>query len=143
MTQEELEERIQKLKGKQPLEMQNIESISYLPTDPNDVPVEFSIHKNLHVVSKIIENGNKPIFDRRPLTSLLPSENCCLSPSGHRAWIFSTRGLSAVAQDELVFIFDEQDVTKPEELIADLLVHIQQIYLDATKGKGCWVSKED
>ena len=105
--------------------------------------MEFSIHKNLHVVSKIVENGDKPIFDRRSLTSFLSSENCCLSPSGHRAWIFSTRGLSAVAQDELVFIFDEQDVTKPEELISDLLLHIQQIHLDATKGKDRWASEED
>lgn len=51
-----------------------------------------------------------------------------------RYWIFSTRGLCTVAQDELIFIFNE-NLPNPNEIISALLIHIHQIYLDATKGK--------
>ena len=54
---------------------------------------------------------------------------------GNAAWMFSTRGLCTVAQDELVFIFREEEMQSANEIISDLLTHIHQIYLDATKGK--------
>ena len=53
---------------------------------------------------------------------------------GNVAWMFSTRGLCTVAQDELVFIFREEAMQSANEIISDLLTHIHQIYLDATKG---------
>lgn len=58
--------------------------------------------------------------------------------TNERYWIFSTRGLCTVAQDELIFIFNE-NVINPDEIISDLLVHIHQIYLDATKGKSHFI----
>jgi hypothetical protein len=57
-----------------------------------------------------------------------------LNRNGGHCWVFSTRGLCTVAQDELVFIFDG-NVNNANEIISDLLIHIHQIYLDATKGK--------
>ena len=50
------------------------------------------------------------------------------------AWMFATRGLCTVAQDELVFIFRDEAMQSANEIISDLLTHIHQIYLDATKG---------
>ena len=60
--------------------------------------------------------------------------DCYLNRNGNHCWIFSTRGLCSVAQDELVFIFDE-NINNANEIISDLLIHIHQIYIDATKGK--------
>lgn len=57
-----------------------------------------------------------------------------LNGLNERCWIFSTRGLCTVAQDELIFIFNE-NISNPNEIISALLIHIHQIYLDATKGK--------
>ncbi|CAF4757013.1 unnamed protein product [Rotaria sp. Silwood1] len=98
LTTQELEERIRQLK------------------DPNEPPVEFRIHNNLTVISKIVDN-----FD------------CYLNRNGGHCWIFSTRGLCTVAQDELIFIFDE-NIHNANDVISDLLIHIHQIYIDATKG---------
>ena len=58
-----------------------------------------------------------------------------MNRNGGQCWIFSTRGLCTVAQDELVFIFDE-NINSANDIISDLLIHIHQIYLDATKGKS-------
>ncbi|CAF3778246.1 unnamed protein product [Adineta steineri] len=96
LTAEELEERIRQLK------------------DPNEPPVEFRIHNNLIVISKIVDN-------------------CNLNQNGGYCWIFSTRGLCTVSQDEVIFIFDE-NITDASEIISDILIHIHQIYIDATKG---------
>ncbi|CAF0773857.1 unnamed protein product [Adineta steineri] len=96
LTAEELEERIRQLK------------------DPNEPPVEFRIHNNLIVISKIVDN-------------------CNLNQNGGYCWIFSTRGLCTVSQDEVIFIFDE-NITNASEIISDVLIHIHQIYIDATKG---------
>jgi hypothetical protein len=60
--------------------------------------------------------------------------DCYLNRNGGHCWIFSTRGLCTVAQDELVFIFDE-NINNANDIISDLLTHIHQIYLDATKGR--------
>ncbi|CAF0764820.1 unnamed protein product [Rotaria sp. Silwood1] len=98
LTTQELEERIRQLK------------------DSNEPPVEFRIHNNLTVISKIVDN-----FD------------CYLNRNGGHCWIFSTRGLCTVAQDELIFIFDE-NIHNANDVISDLLIHIHQIYIDATKG---------
>ncbi|CAF2393573.1 unnamed protein product [Rotaria sp. Silwood2] len=98
LTAQELEERIRQLK------------------DPNEPSIEFRIHNNLTVISKIVDN-----FD------------CYLNRNGGHCWIFSTRGLCTVAQDELVFIFDE-NINNENDIISDLLTHIHQIYIDATKG---------
>ncbi|CAF1161257.1 unnamed protein product [Adineta steineri] len=96
LTAEELEEKIRQLK------------------DPNEPPVEFRIHNNLIVISKIVDN-------------------CNLNQNGGYCWIFSTRGLCTVSQDEVIFIFDE-NITNASEIISDVLIHIHQIYIDATKG---------
>ncbi|CAF0717729.1 unnamed protein product [Adineta steineri] len=96
LTAEELEERIRQLK------------------DPNEPPVEFRIHNNLIVISKIVDN-------------------CNLNQNGGYCWIFSTRGLCTVSQDEVIFIFDE-NITNASEIISGVLIHIHQIYIDATKG---------
>ncbi|CAF0914207.1 unnamed protein product [Rotaria sordida] len=98
LTAQELEERIRQLK------------------DPNESPIEFRIHNNLTVISKIVDN-----FD------------CYLNRNGGHCWIFSTRGLCTVAQDELIFIFDV-NINNANDIISDLLLHIHQIYIDATKG---------
>ncbi|CAF0781505.1 unnamed protein product [Adineta ricciae] len=98
LTSEELEDRIRRL------------------TDENEPPVEFRIHSNLMVMSKIVDN-----FD------------CYLTRNTKRCWIFSTRGLCTIAQDELIFIFDD-NLTDANELISDILNHIHQIYEDATRG---------
>ncbi len=60
--------------------------------------------------------------------------DCYLNHNGGSCWIFSTRGLCTVAQDELNFIFDE-NLNKAKDIISDLLIHIHQIYIDATKGR--------
>ncbi|UJR35184.1 hypothetical protein I4U23_027951 [Adineta vaga] len=98
LTTEELEDRIRQL------------------TDSNEPPVEFQLHSNLTVISKIVDD-----FD------------CYLNRNTKRCWIFFTRGLCTVAQDELIFIFDD-NLTNANEIISDLLNHIYQIYNDATKG---------
>jgi len=56
-----------------------------------------------------------------------------LNRNGNSCWIFSTRGLCTVAQDELIFIFDE-NINCAKDILSDLLTHIHQIYIDATKG---------
>jgi hypothetical protein len=60
--------------------------------------------------------------------------DCYLTRNGGHCWIFSTRGLCAVAQDELIFIFDA-NINNANDMISDLLIHIHQIYMDATKGR--------
>lgn len=59
--------------------------------------------------------------------------DCYLTRNTKRCWIFSTRGLCTVAQDELIFIFDD-NLNNANELISDILNHIHQIYEDATRG---------
>lgn len=65
--------------------------------------------------------------------SLIYLVDCYLNRNGGSSWIFSTRGLCTVAQDELIFIIDE-NLNNANEIISDLLIHIHQIYIDATKG---------
>ncbi|CAF3840332.1 unnamed protein product [Rotaria magnacalcarata] len=98
LTTPELEEKLRQLK------------------DPGEPPIEFRIHSNLTVISKIVDD-----FD------------CFLTRNGGHCWIFSTRGLCTVAQDELIFIFNE-NINSANDIITDLLIHIHQIYIDATKG---------
>ena len=59
--------------------------------------------------------------------------NAYLNRNDTHCWIFSTRGLCAVAQDELVFVVDE-NTEHSNDIISDLVTHIHQIYIDATKG---------
>ena len=59
--------------------------------------------------------------------------DCYLNRNGNYCWIFSTRGLCTVAQDELVFILDE-NINNANNIISDLLIHIHQIYIDAIQG---------
>lgn len=106
--------------------------------DPNEPPIEFRIHSNLIVLSKIIENCKKRRErERKVLLDCFAIDLVDRSTLNvnERCWIFSTRGLCTVAQDELIFIFNE-NVHNSDEIISDLLIHIHQIYLDATKGKS-------
>ncbi len=101
--------------------------------------MEFRIHSNLIVISKIIDNCKRRarekirfIFDK--YLFFISLVDCYSNRNGGNCWVFSTRGLCTVAQDELIFIFDE-NLNNANEIISDLLIHIHQIYLDATKGK--------
>lgn len=85
--------------------------------DPNEPPIEYSIHKNLFVSLKIVSS-----VDRR------------LNCRENSTWIFTTRGLAGVSQDELIYLFADEQIDDEQTFISDLLIHIHQIYLDATKG---------
>jgi hypothetical protein len=90
----------------------------------------------LIVISKIIDNCKKrrlDLFSNKYLFFIYIVD-CYLNRNGGHCWIFSTRGLCTVAQDELIFIFDE-NLNNANDLISDILIHIHQIYIDATKGR--------
>jgi hypothetical protein len=82
----------------------------------------------------IVKQQKKVLFILIKYLFFLHLVDCYLNRNGGHCWIFSTRGLCTIAQDELIFIFDE-NLNCANDIICDLLTHIHQIYIDATKGR--------
>ncbi|XP_014218301.1 zinc finger FYVE domain-containing protein 9 isoform X2 [Copidosoma floridanum] len=74
-------------------------------------PVMFAINRNLYAYVKII------------------NLNCC---ANRTCWNVTSKGLACVAQDEVIFLVETMPDEK--EFPKDLLLHINQIYHEATKG---------
>ena len=55
--------------------------------------------------------------------------NCCVNKI---CWNVTSKGLACVGQDEVVFLVET--LTDEKEVPKDLLLHINQIYHEATKG---------
>ncbi|CAG0897644.1 unnamed protein product [Darwinula stevensoni] len=79
--------------------------------DENAPPLAFAVNKNLHIMVKLV------------------TLECCV----HReCWVFSTRGMGGVAQDELMIVLERlpNEVAVPR----DILIHLQSIYEEASRG---------
>lgn len=71
----------------------------------------FAINRNLYAYVKI--------------TNL----NCCVNKT---CWNITSRGLACVGQDEVIFLVEV--LSDETQIPRDLLIHINQIYIDAIKG---------
>ncbi|XP_015598916.1 uncharacterized protein LOC107269512 isoform X2 [Cephus cinctus] len=116
---------------------------SYIPQDPNVLPPTVTIHKGqitYHDVLdqtrlyKSLENEceppvlfaiNRNLYAYVKITNL----NCCVN---RVCWNVTSRGLACVGQDEVILLVE----TLPDEtqIPKDLLIHINQIYIEAIKG---------
>ncbi|XP_066593554.1 zinc finger FYVE domain-containing protein 9 isoform X3 [Prorops nasuta] len=116
---------------------------SHIPQNPNLLPPTVTIHKgciSYHEVTdqaqlyKSLKNEceppvmfaiNRNLYAYVKITNL----NCCVNKI---CWNFTSKGLACVGQDEVILLVE----ALPEEtqLPKDLLMCINQIYLDAIKG---------
>ncbi|XP_043275653.1 zinc finger FYVE domain-containing protein 9 isoform X2 [Venturia canescens] len=116
---------------------------SYIPQDPDLLPPTVTIHKgeiSYHecdgsaALYKSLKNEceppimfaiNRNLYAYVKITNL----NCCVN---RVCWNVTSRGLACVGQDEIIFLVE----TLPDEMQIpkDLLIHINQIYVEAIKG---------
>ncbi|XP_025160355.1 uncharacterized protein LOC105187269 isoform X2 [Harpegnathos saltator] len=116
---------------------------SYIPHDPNLLPPTVTIHKGQityhppvdeNVLYKTLKNEceppvmfaiNRNLYAYVKITNL----NCCVNKI---CWNITSRGLACVGQDEVILLVE----TLPDEtrIPKDLLIYINQLYLEAIKG---------
>ncbi|XP_032684691.1 zinc finger FYVE domain-containing protein 9 isoform X2 [Odontomachus brunneus] len=116
---------------------------SYIPHDPNLLPRVVTIHKGQityhpptdeNVLYKTLKNEceppvmfaiNRNLYAYVKITNL----NCCVNKV---CWNVTSRGLACVGQDEVILLVE----TLPDEtrIPKDLLIYINQLYLEAIKG---------
>ncbi|XP_014469473.1 PREDICTED: uncharacterized protein LOC106741712 isoform X3 [Dinoponera quadriceps] len=116
---------------------------SYIPHDSNLLPPTVTIHKGQityhplmdeNVLYKTLKNEceppvmfavNRNLYAYVKITNL----NCCVNKI---CWNVTSRGLACVGQDEVILLVE----TLPDEtrIPKDLLVYINQLYLEAIKG---------
>ncbi|XP_014616566.1 PREDICTED: zinc finger FYVE domain-containing protein 9 isoform X1 [Polistes canadensis] len=116
---------------------------SYIPQDPNLLPPTVTIHKgqiSYHNVTdqdllyKTLKNEceppvmfaiNKNLYAYVKITNL----SCCVN---RICWNVTSKGLACVGQDEIILLLE----TLPDEtqIPKDLLMYINHIYIEATKG---------
>ncbi|XP_035743167.1 zinc finger FYVE domain-containing protein 9-like isoform X1 [Vespa mandarinia] len=116
---------------------------SYIPQDPNMLPPTVTIHKgqiSYHNVTdqdllyRTLKNEceppvmfaiNKNLYAYVKITNL----SCCVN---RICWNVTSKGLACVGQDEIILLLE----TLPDEtqIPKDLLMYINHIYVEATKG---------
>ncbi|XP_015183490.1 PREDICTED: zinc finger FYVE domain-containing protein 9 isoform X6 [Polistes dominula] len=116
---------------------------SYIPQDPNLLPPTVTIHKgqiSYHNVNdqdllyRTLKNEceppvmfaiNKNLYAYVKITNL----SCCVN---RICWNVTSKGLACVGQDEIILLLE----TLPDEtqIPKDLLMYINHIYIEATKG---------
>lgn len=116
---------------------------SYIPEEPNLLPPTVTIHKgqiSYHNVTdqdllyRTLKNEceppvmfaiNKNLYAYVKITNL----SCCVN---RICWNVTSKGLACVGQDEIILLLE----TLPDEtqIPKDLLIYINHIYLEATKG---------
>ncbi|XP_044594588.1 zinc finger FYVE domain-containing protein 16 isoform X3 [Cotesia glomerata] len=116
---------------------------SYIPQDVNMLPPTVTIHKGQIMYHEVIDTSglyqslkneseppvmfaiNRNLYAYVKITNL----NCCVNKI---CWNVTSRGLACVGQDEVIFLIE----TLPEESLIpkDLLIHINQLYIEAIKG---------
>ncbi|KAK2575706.1 hypothetical protein KPH14_012095 [Odynerus spinipes] len=116
---------------------------SYVPEDPNMLPPTVTIHKgqiSYHNVAdqdllyRTLKNEceppvmfaiNKNLYAYVKITNL----SCCVN---RICWNVTSKGLACVGQDEIILLLE----TLPDEtqIPKDLLMYINHIYIEATKG---------
>ncbi|XP_026667581.1 zinc finger FYVE domain-containing protein 9 isoform X2 [Ceratina calcarata] len=116
---------------------------SYVPQDPNALPPTVTIHKgqvSYHAVTdedllyKMLKNECEPpvmFAINRNLYAYVKivTLNCCVNKT---CWNVTSKGLDCVGQDEIILLIE----VLPEEtrVPKDLLLFINQLFLEATKG---------
>ncbi|KYM98560.1 Zinc finger FYVE domain-containing protein 9 [Cyphomyrmex costatus] len=116
---------------------------SYIPHDPNLLPPTVTIHKGQityhppmdeSVLYKTLKNEcepsvmfaiNRNLYAYVKITNL----NCCVNKI---CWNVTSRGLACIGQDEIILLVE----VLPDEtrIPKDLLIYINQLYLEAIKG---------
>ncbi|KAL6266989.1 hypothetical protein P5V15_000072 [Pogonomyrmex californicus] len=116
---------------------------SYIPHDPNLLPPTVTIHKGQisyhpcmdeNVLYKTLKNEcepsimfaiNRNLYAYVKITNL----NCCVNKI---CWNVTSRGLACIGQDEVILLVE----VLPDEtrIPKDLLIYINQLYLEAIKG---------
>ncbi|XP_067213787.1 zinc finger FYVE domain-containing protein 16 isoform X4 [Linepithema humile] len=116
---------------------------SYIPHNPNLLPPTVTIHKGQityhlsmdeSVLYKMLQNEceppvmfaiNRNLYAYVKITNL----NCCVNKI---CWNVTSRGLACVGQDEVILLVE----VLPDEtrIPKDLLIYINQLYLEAIKG---------
>ncbi|XP_058796038.1 uncharacterized protein LOC131666946 isoform X3 [Phymastichus coffea] len=116
---------------------------SYIPHDPEALPPTVTIHKGQIIYQDVTDISalyatlkneckspvmfaiNRNLYAYVKIVNL----NCCVNRT---CWNVTSKGLACVGQDEIVFLVE----TMPDEteVPKDLLLHINQIYHEATKG---------
>ncbi|XP_011871950.1 PREDICTED: zinc finger FYVE domain-containing protein 9 isoform X2 [Vollenhovia emeryi] len=116
---------------------------SYIPHDPNLLPPTVTIHKGQityhppmdeDVLYKTLKNEcepsvmfaiNRNLYAYVKITNL----NCCVNKI---CWNVTSRGLACIGQDEVILLVE----VLPDEtrIPKDLLIYINQLYLEAIKG---------
>ncbi|XP_033219235.1 zinc finger FYVE domain-containing protein 16 isoform X2 [Belonocnema kinseyi] len=113
------------------------------PQDPNALPPTVTIHKGQITYHDISDQNNliaslrnecePPVMFaiNRNLYAYIKIINlsCCVN---RICWNITSKGLACVGQDEVVFLIE----TLPDEtqIPKDVLIHINQMYVEATKG---------
>ncbi|XP_039312140.1 zinc finger FYVE domain-containing protein 16 isoform X2 [Solenopsis invicta] len=116
---------------------------SYIPHEPNLLPPTVTIHKGQityhppmdeNVLYKMLKNEcepsvmfaiNRNLYAYVKITNL----NCCVNKI---CWNVTSRGLACIGQDEVILLIE----VLPDEIRIpkDLLMYINQLYLEAIKG---------
>uniref|UniRef100_A0A0C9R178 ZFYVE9_1 protein n=1 Tax=Fopius arisanus TaxID=64838 RepID=A0A0C9R178_9HYME len=116
---------------------------SYIPKDTNMLPPTVTIHKgqinyqevvDLAAVNELLKNENEPpvmfainrnLYAYAKMTNL----TCCVNKL---CWNVTSRGLACVGQDEVILLVEA--LPDETQFPKDLLIHINQIYMEAVKG---------
>ncbi|XP_063992707.1 zinc finger FYVE domain-containing protein 9 isoform X2 [Diachasmimorpha longicaudata] len=116
---------------------------SYIPGDTNMLPPTVTIHKgqisyqevgDSVALYELLKNENEPpvmfainrnLYAYVKMTNL----NCCVNKL---CWNVTSRGLACVGQDEVILLVEA--LPDETQLPKDLLIHINQIYVEAVKG---------
>lgn len=114
---------------------------SYIPNEDNCLPPTVNILKseitysecaNSQSVVEMLKNESLIFALQRNLHVHLKVVNmdCCINK---QAWCFTTEGMIAVGQDEIIILLEcfENEKTVPK----DVFLHLNHIYNEAVKGK--------
>ncbi|KAK0183206.1 hypothetical protein PV327_001270 [Microctonus hyperodae] len=116
---------------------------SYIPQDINMLPPTVTIHKGQISYHEVVDsNGlytslmneveppvmfavNRNLYAYVKITNL----NCCVN---RICWSVTSRGLACVGQDEVILLIEM--LPDETQIPRDLLIHINQLYIEAIKG---------
>ncbi|XP_043480801.1 zinc finger FYVE domain-containing protein 9 isoform X2 [Leptopilina heterotoma] len=116
---------------------------SYIPQDANALPPTVNIHKGQITYTDVLDQNslfatlrnecepavmfaiNRNLYAYIKIINL----SCCVNKI---CWNITSKGLSCVGQDEVIFLIE----TLPDEtqIPKDVLIHINQIYMESMKG---------
>ncbi|XP_051176882.1 zinc finger FYVE domain-containing protein 9 isoform X3 [Leptopilina boulardi] len=116
---------------------------SYIPQDANTLPPTVNIHKGQITYTDVLDQNSLFVTlknECEPAVMFAINRNlyayikiinlsCCMNKI---CWNITSKGLACVGQDEVIFLIE----TLPDEtqIPKDVLIHINQIYMEATKG---------